>query len=137
MSYKMKSKGFTLIELMIVIAIIGILAAVAVPQYGQYNKRAKFSEIVTYTTPYKRSVDECILINNSASECNGGQNSVLDDSTNVTSLISSISTSAGTVTVNTAQEVDNHTYILEPQFDPSTSTLDWNQTGSCLAVGLC
>lgn len=54
----MKQQGFTLIELMIVVAIIGILAAIAIPAYQDYTVRAKMSEAITAAAPAKTGVSE-------------------------------------------------------------------------------
>ena len=60
-------KGFTLIELMIVVAIIGILAAVALPAYQDYTKRAKMSEVIVFMSAAKTGVSEAWADTNSLS----------------------------------------------------------------------
>lgn len=74
---KQVQKGFTLIELMIVIAIIGILAAVAIPQYQNYITRSQVNRVMSETGQLRSAAEDCILngrldIGTSAGECNPG-----------------------------------------------------------------
>ncbi len=54
-----KQNGFTLIELMIVVAIIGILASVALPAYNNYTAKSKFTELIMGTAPLKTALSVC------------------------------------------------------------------------------
>ena len=65
-------RGFTLIELMIVVAIIGVLAAIALPAYQDYTVRARVSELLLATSTYKTTVSEKAWSNNTVASAGFG-----------------------------------------------------------------
>jgi type IV pilus assembly protein PilA len=67
-----KQSGFTLIELMIVVAIVAILAAVAMPAYKGYVARAKFSDVINSASAVKSQVELCYSENNALDDCDNG-----------------------------------------------------------------
>lgn len=121
---------------MVVIAIIGILAAVAVPQYGTYTKRAKYAEVISLTKAVKLSVEECIQQLNTPDDCDGGENGVEEDFTSA-GITQKIETVAGAITATGSSIVDQKTYILQPTYTPSTNSLTWEIRGTCKATGYC
>ena len=138
-----KQTGFTLIELMIVVAIVAILAAIALPAYQKYTARAKFTEVITATSGVKQQVELCMydkgfkntLCKNSSS---GAGWAIKTDTAYATPYLQKITVADGVITAvaSAGENLGGKDYKLTP-VSGAAGQVKWTVSGTCKAEDLC
>ncbi|WP_375057197.1 prepilin-type N-terminal cleavage/methylation domain-containing protein [Zobellella sp. DQSA1] len=151
--------GFTLIELMIVVAIVAILAAVALPAYQTYTKRAKFSEVIAAVGPAKTAIEVCVqgsgspidntLMTTCATAGKGAVTGSYNEKVVASVTAEPAENSNDDIIIITAaghselfgkdgegENATNITFELKGNVQTNRQVL-WTTAGSCLEKGLC
>lgn len=120
----MDQKGFSLIEVMVIIAIISILSAIAIPGFQGYMQKAAMTDVLQTILPYKNSIELCSLNYGNLAQCNEGKENI---PINITGKhIKKIEVKSGVITLNADKSLTGLIVTLTPISSSNNSPFKWN-----------
>ena len=129
--------GFSLLELLVVVALIGILASYAVPTYQQYLQKTRFIEVIHAVRSVRLAQSLCLLQHaGTLQACDSHQElGIADHQATANTTNVSVQNATAIITGEASGAAGGHTYILEPSI--TDGQLSYTVSGSCIGAGFC
>lgn len=119
----MNQQGFSLIEIMVVIAIISILSAIAIPGYQGYMQKAAITDVLQTVLPYKNNIEICAFNKGSLTGCNAGSENIPNDIKG--KYIKTIDVKSGIINFIADKSLANLSVTLTPIIPTDSSPFQW------------
>ncbi|CNI00304.1 prepilin peptidase-dependent pilin [Yersinia bercovieri] len=126
-------QGFTLIELMVVIAIIAVLSGIGIPSYQRYLQKAALTDMLQSIVPYKMAVELCALEHTKLDGCNAGNNGIPTGQSS--RYVNATAIDKGVITLTGQQTLADLTLVMSPTIS-SSGNIVWSRTCTTTNVSL-
>ncbi len=121
-----RQRGFTLIELMIVIGIVAILSAIGLPAYQNYLQRAALTDMLQTMLPYKTAVELCAIERGGPAQCQAGEHGI--PAARVSRYVASLTVTGGVIALTGQENLSGLSVEMQPVWNTAEGMLNWQRS---------